>query len=78
MAMHTGETSGLECNKCFNVASKLIKHMTIHTGERPHVCPQCNKSFTRSDYLNKHLMIHTGENAGTIKYLVSHRRPTLI
>lgn len=33
-----------QCGKAFATASKLKKHMTMHTDDRPYECEICNKT----------------------------------
>ncbi|TKC53858.1 hypothetical protein EI555_018609, partial [Monodon monoceros] len=49
------------CGKAFLKGSHLIKHQTIHTGERLHKCDICDKFFGRSSQLACHRKIHPGE-----------------
>lgn len=42
--------------------------MTLHTGEKPHVCDYCNKGFRFKKSLVEHLRTHTGEKPHECKY----------
>ena len=46
--------------KC-SINSKLIKHVRLHTNERPYSCEHCDLSFRTHELLKKHRRTHTGE-----------------
>ncbi|KAJ8920964.1 hypothetical protein NQ315_015758 [Exocentrus adspersus] len=49
------------CNKIFATATKLSRHMKIHSTDLPYKCKMCNKSFSHSGNFKIHLRMHTDE-----------------
>ncbi|XP_031432812.2 LOW QUALITY PROTEIN: zinc finger protein 236 [Clupea harengus] len=49
------------CPKSFKKPSDLVRHIRIHTGEKPYKCEDCGKCFTVKSTLDCHVKTHTGQ-----------------
>lgn len=51
------------CGKLFTRHSSLVRHMQVHTNEKPYICNKCDASFRRLLLLKHHVQkVHEGKN----------------
>mmetsp|Transcript_10989 Transcript_10989/g.12068 ORF Transcript_10989/g.12068 Transcript_10989/m.12068 type:complete len:442 (-) Transcript_10989:160-1485(-) len=56
------------CTKSFNDSSNLLKHIRIHTREKPYLCNICGKCFAHSSTLKGHTNIHLNKKPFTCTF----------
>jgi len=57
-AFGKGQNHCNECGKNFSTNQSLVRHMMIHTGERPFKCGQCDRGFTNVFSMKQHIITH--------------------
>lgn len=53
-----------DCDRCtrpFPQRQKIIRHIVVHTGDRPYKCHSCGYTCSEEAVLKQHQRIHTGE-----------------
>uniref|UniRef100_A0A8C5HKE9 C2H2-type domain-containing protein n=1 Tax=Gouania willdenowi TaxID=441366 RepID=A0A8C5HKE9_GOUWI len=53
------------CKMFLTSQDNLTQHLSVHTGEKPYVCPTCGKACARKVYLSAHVRTHSGERPYT-------------
>ena len=63
MRQHKEARTCKTCSKVFAYIRGLVRHGSVHTGVRPHMCLTCHQTFTRKGTLTRHMKVHAVEMA---------------
>ncbi|KAH3859694.1 hypothetical protein DPMN_102514 [Dreissena polymorpha] len=44
------------CSRGFTRPAEVVRHMRIHTGEKPYPCPACGHRFNQKSAMKSHYM----------------------
>jgi hypothetical protein len=55
------------CNRVYERADHLVRHVRSHENLRPHKCHHCSKRFNRADLLRRHLLSHDRPSTTTTR-----------
>ncbi|XP_072320751.1 uncharacterized protein [Eucyclogobius newberryi] len=56
------------CGTSFADQQHFLRHVAVHTGERPFECSVCFQSFKQDSHLKSHMRLHTGERPYRCKH----------
>ncbi|RUS69179.1 hypothetical protein EGW08_023060, partial [Elysia chlorotica] len=48
------------CGKAFQKKFLLVRHMNVHSVDRPYICGQCGKAYKDTSSLKRHCLVHRG------------------
>ena len=62
-SLMASQPSGFTCVQCGHVVhrSQLLRHVRMHTADRPFKCEVCKRAFRQKSNLIVHMRMHTGE-----------------
>ncbi|WAR18119.1 ZN888-like protein [Mya arenaria] len=46
------------CQKVMKKQSDILRHIRVHTGEKPYKCEVCDKRFRQKTHVNSHMIMH--------------------